>query len=330
VRLQVSRRRLFDVLNAIESLFSLLFHLPEEFQDEADIRTILVEVEAVEPFVYAAFLLSLGRYPIDSYSAVNVARQILAVQLDLDANETVVLNPLRQRFRKAVVEAVLEVGVGYGVSSSYRMEQRRARRRLPLHVLLQVLSGKLAPKIAREIVIEEVRGVGGIAVQAVEFAECIVDGGIERAGGHLGTEFGNRRIQLQLPGNFFGGLQVLRFQLAVYFNRMPPYFTGGGNFRDTVGQGFHGPERGVIRHGFRGKSPDVAERHGSESLCRAAIPCMDGAADIQDRGAIDASAAELVGRAVTELFVIVRDFIDDDVSGLRRTPHGETERSCAA
>ena len=92
--------------------------------------------------------------------------------------------------------------------------------------------------------------------------------------------------------------------------------------------GLHRPKRRVVRHGFRGKRPDVAERHGSKSLRHPAIPCMDGAPDIQDRGAIDGSAAELVGSAIAELFVLVRDVVDEDIGGLRGA-HGETGRSWA-
>src|SRR5262245_605419 len=115
MHLQIARGRLLDILDPIESLFGLFLDLPEEFKDKGDIRAILVEVETVKPLVYAACLLGFSRYPVDPNGAVDVARQVLPVQLDLDANQTVVTNPFRQSFRKAVVEAMLEIGVRYGV-----------------------------------------------------------------------------------------------------------------------------------------------------------------------------------------------------------------------
>ena len=49
-----------------------------------------------------------------------------------------------------------------------------------------------------------------------------------------------------------------------------------------------------------------------------AVSCGDATVDVQQRDAIDDAAAELVRRAVDEVFVTVNDFGDADIGGFRR------------
>ena len=51
---------------------------------------------------------------------------------------------------------------------------------------------------------EEVGAVGVVAVAVVDFAEGVVDGGVEGAGGDEGAEFGDGRCEGS--GDLFGGL----------------------------------------------------------------------------------------------------------------------------
>src|SRR5687768_17896570 len=90
-----------------------------------------------------------------------------------------------------------------------------------------------------------------------------------------------------------------------------------GHPLDTRRQRSHRLERCVVRHRGRWKCPHVAERHRSEAPGGLAVSCGDAAANVQQRGAVDNPAAELIRRAVHVIFVAMNNFGDTDIGGFQ-------------
>jgi hypothetical protein len=78
-------------------------------------------------------------------------------------------------------------------------------------------------------------------VEAVQFSEGVMDGGVEGAGHHQGAELGNRLGQLQLPGDLGRRLQISRFQGPVDVDRVAVLAVSAGELGDSLGQRFIAP-----------------------------------------------------------------------------------------
>jgi hypothetical protein len=79
------------------------------------------------------------------------------------------------------------------------------------------------------------------------------------------------------------------------------------------GERSHGAQAGVLR-GCR-ECPRVAECHGPEAPRLASISGPHPAVDVEERDAIDGSAAELVRGAVLKIFEVVGDLENPHVVG---------------
>jgi hypothetical protein len=187
---------------------------------------------------------------------------------------------------------------------------------------VEILAAKLAVEVVAQVVADEVLAADRKAVAPVEAAEGVVDRGVEGAGSHQGTQFGDRPGKVHLTGDFAGGLQILRFQRPVGVQRMAVLAIRAGEAGDLLGQPPHGFERGVVGNIGRGKRPDVAQRHGRIALGGLAVPAQQAAADSQQGYAIHLLAAELVGRAIAVVLVAGFHRFDARVGGKRRSKEG--------
>src|SRR5262249_12930616 len=102
--LQITSRRLLDVLDALEAGGSLLPDLLQKLQEITDVRAAFVEIERIVPALDTPLSLRFGSDAVDMDDAVDVPGEIVAVQLNLQVRQPVGANPLGQRLGQAIVD----------------------------------------------------------------------------------------------------------------------------------------------------------------------------------------------------------------------------------
>ena len=256
--------------------------------------------------------------PIDRQRPFDVPRQVVTLQLDLDAHETIPPNPFIQRFRQAVANGRLDVAGLERIESADAVKHRNALLPFRQHRPIEPHALKIGPQITRHVMCHQIRAVGVVDVAAVNFSERIVERRVEGTGdderAQLGDGFGERTLR----GNLRSGLQTLGLENMRDVEWMPDLGAVARQPRDARRQRFHGLERRVVRHRGRRKRPHVAQRHRREAPGGLSVSRGDAAVNVQQRGAVDNAAAELVRRAVHVVFVAVNDFVDADIGGFRR------------
>src|SRR5207249_1735228 len=75
----------------------------------------------------------------------------------------------------------------------------------------------------------------------------------------------------------------------------------------------------LVGQQFRGKRPDVSERHRAEPLSDFAADGADDGMDVQEGGPVRSDAAELDRHAVAEVLEPKTNFLDNNVGGFDRT-----------
>ena len=328
VGLQVAGRRLLDVEDAVEPRGGLFFEPLEVLEQPLHVGAVLVEVETVEPLLDPARLFGLGCDAVDRHGPVQVPPEIAAVELDLDAGHSVVADPRRQGLGQTVVEPLDDVALDDRVACAHGVKERHPRRRFAPDVARERLPFELRSEVVPEVVAHQVGAAGQVGARAVRLAERVVERRVERARGHKRAELRDRRRQPKLRRHRRGRLQVLGLERRVDVDRMPRLAVGRRDPGDAPGERLHGAERRLVRHHLGRKRPDVAERHRAEAARDLPGDGPDRAADVQERDAVDRTAAEHVGRPVEELLVARRDLFDPDVGRLRAG--GEARRETGA
>ena len=84
VGLQITARRLFDILDAVERGGIFLFDAAEEFEDVVHIGALLVEVARIEPLLDAAGPIDFACHPVDREHPIDVPIEVVTGQLDLE------------------------------------------------------------------------------------------------------------------------------------------------------------------------------------------------------------------------------------------------------
>jgi hypothetical protein len=133
--LQITMRRLLDVLDPLDRSRSLLLQLIQHGQHVIGILAPFIEIEREGPrFV-------CGTAPVscltDGPHAGHVPIQIVAGELDLQMGQPVSHDPLLQRFRQAVVDGRRDIGGHQGIKCPDQMIQRQRSDRLCGNELLQ-------------------------------------------------------------------------------------------------------------------------------------------------------------------------------------------------
>src|SRR5205807_9931851 len=93
VFLKIAVRRLFDVLNALEPGRRPLLYPCQELQQVADVGTAFIEVERVEPTLYATLPLGFCGNTVHAHPAFNLPTADAAIEPDLEMAQAVVRNP---------------------------------------------------------------------------------------------------------------------------------------------------------------------------------------------------------------------------------------------
>ena len=261
VGLKIPRRGLLNVLDSLESFRRLLLHRVQKIQQVLDVGAAFVEVERIDPLADAALLLGFGGYPVNPHHTLHVPLQVVAVQLDLEVGKAVVVDPLGQGLRQAVMDTVLEVGFFQSIDGRNQVVNRQAGPGLLEDVLARILTLVFPPHVVGKVVGHEFGPVSVIAVDAMQLAEGIVDGGVKGAGSNQRAKLGNRFGELHLLRNSLGSLEVHGLQRPVEIDGMAIFFVASGQARDARGQGLHGAQRGVKGHLPGRKRPGVGQRH---------------------------------------------------------------------
>ena len=97
-----------------------------------------------------------------------------------------------------------------------------------------------------QVVTHEVRTISQVAVKLVAFGECIMDGGIEGAGGNQRAELRDRLIEIHLFRDFRRSPNVFRLKREIDIDWMPRLGVSSGDFPDALGEPFHRFKRCVI------------------------------------------------------------------------------------
>ena len=84
--------------------------------------------------------------------------------------------------------------------------------RLPGDVAVQVFALEFGAQVVAQVVSQELRPVGVVAVEAVHLAEGVVQGGVEGAGRHERAQWRDRFGQMQAPRHLRRGLPIGRLQ----------------------------------------------------------------------------------------------------------------------
>ena len=192
----------------------LRFHLPQKIEQIIDVGTFLVEIERIAPIRQAAILGGGLDHPIDTDHALDIPVEIVAVELDFQVRQPVGSNPFAERFGQAVVDPPGDVLFFERIERPDQVIQRHLRFRRLADVAIERFPGEIGAEVMAEIVIHEIGAVGVIAIQAVDLAEGVMQGGVERTGADERAEDGNLRCYAA------GGLDVFVLQRAGEIDRM--------------------------------------------------------------------------------------------------------------
>ena len=197
IGLEVASGGLFDVLDAFEAFGGFGFDLAEEFEEVVDVGAAFVEVDAVAPVNVGAGFIGDA---IDGDDAFDVPFEFVALEFDFDVVEAVELYPFGEGFGESVADGFDDVGGGEGVGAADGVVEIDGLAGLFEDVFIEVFVLEVFAEEDVEGGAEEIRAVGVVAVAVVDFAEGVVDGGVEGTGGDESAEFRDGRV------DFVGGL----------------------------------------------------------------------------------------------------------------------------
>ena len=152
-RAEVPRRRLLDVLDRLEAGARPLLDLPQVLEHVLHVGAALVEVGAVFPVGVG---LRGPRHLVDGERPLDVPLQVLALELDLDADEVVEADPGPERLRQAVVEPLLHLRFAHRIGAPHRMKERHARGGGRKDRVLEALPAEVGIEVAGEVVADQV------------------------------------------------------------------------------------------------------------------------------------------------------------------------------
>ena len=151
--------------------------------------------------------------------------------------------------------------------------------------------------------------------------------GVEGARDDEHAELGDGNGQCLGAGDFSGSADELRLEHPEEIDRVALVVAVGGHVAESSRERPHRAQPRVLRGGR--KRPRVPEGHRAEARRLPATVAAHPTPDVQDRDPIDGTTAELVRRAVLEVFELVTDFQNTDVVGSIRDHGGsrpETRR----
>src|SRR2546428_13348406 len=111
--------------------------------------------------------------------------------------QAVIGDPFGQGLRQPIVQALVEVRIDERIRRANRVKNRDASLRFSQKVRLEGLALEFGRQKVRQAGSHEVRAVGVVTVEFVEFAERIMQRSIKGAGGDQGAQLGNRLSELQ-------------------------------------------------------------------------------------------------------------------------------------
>ena len=94
---------LFNVLDAPESIRSDFFELGHEINQVLHIRTLLIEVERVNPCITSSCRLRFSRDTVDGSYAIDIPLKIIACQFDFQVGKAICIYPLAKGFGDSIV-----------------------------------------------------------------------------------------------------------------------------------------------------------------------------------------------------------------------------------
>ena len=256
----------------------------------------LVGVRREPQFIDAeAALLGPGQ-PVDLQQPVQVPLQVVPHQLDLQAAERLVPDPLVQRNGEAVVGIVLrDFGFRELVHSPHQVEGVHLVRQ-GMQKIHHVASRERRPQPAGKIVIHVLGAIPQVGVDAGRVAEGVVDGGVGRGRTDEGVE----------PRHLLGGARVpaevacQRLQLRLQF---PEEVDGVGelpHLPQTPAPGRHQSDHQVLPlrvvHAARRPAPDVGQENRSPAFPSLPPPVLHQDPNVTEPGRVHHHTAKLQGR----------------------------------
>ena len=109
-----------------------------------------------------------------------------------------------------------------------RGEDARHFLRLARQVLAKLFALELGSQVMAQVMTDEIRTVSVVAVESVDLAEGVVQGGVEGAGHDQGAEGRDRLDQAALPGQVLGGAVVVGLQRPGEVDGVAGQGAGGG------------------------------------------------------------------------------------------------------
>src|SRR5262249_7238624 len=171
VRLEIPRRRLLDIENPPEARGRTGADPAETLEHVLNVWTALVEIQAIRKIGDTPLGLHGRGDPIDCQRPFDVPRQIVALQLDLDAHETVAPNPFGQCLGQAVANRMLDVPRLERIEPADAVKERDSLPSLRQQCSVEPYAAKPGTEITRRVVRHEIRAVGVVDVAAVNFSE---------------------------------------------------------------------------------------------------------------------------------------------------------------
>ncbi|MBV6431874.1 MAG: hypothetical protein IANPNBLG_02007 [Bryobacteraceae bacterium] len=195
IGLEVARGGLFDIFDAFKALGGGLLHFVEKFQEVADVGAALIEIDAVAPVDLGTGIIGDA---VDVDDALDVPLEFVALKFDLDVVQAVVADPFGEGFGEAVVDALADVAGEEGIGSADGVIEVDARSGRLEDVAVEPLAAEIGIEEGRKIAAHEIGSIALKAATVVDFAEGVMNGGVEGAGGDEGAEFGDGSGELDL------------------------------------------------------------------------------------------------------------------------------------
>ena len=180
--------------------------------------------------------------------------------------QAVALDPLAEMFGQAVADGLRHLGGRERVERADEVIERHARLGLGGDVLVQPLAGELIAEVMRQVVVEELVGVGLVAVETVQLAVGIVERRVEGGGDDERGELGDAVREVVHLREVVAGKEEPRFEFVGDVDGMPREARHAVGAGETTGDVLHAGESLVVGQFLGRPGPSVAERHRADAL----------------------------------------------------------------
>jgi hypothetical protein len=250
----------------------------------------------------------------DVEDALDVPVEVVAAELDLEAEEAAAGDPLVEGVGEAVARVgVVHLALAELVEPADEVKDGYLGAEAISEVVGDVAAFELDAEVAAEVVVHEVAAIGVVGGDIVGDAEGVVNGGVHWGGGYKGGEEGQRHGEGVVAADRGGEVAEGVFDGEVEVDGVAVLAVFGDEAAVAAGDFLHRLDALGWGDAVVGEGPHVGEEHAAPSLAASAGAGFDGDTDLGVGDGVHDDGAELERGAGLGLDEVGDDFEYADV-----------------